>query len=96
MKLKCVGGLYDGKIVDSRDAKYAGERVRISVKRRCDIINSIEEFNKLPESITYQYVFYKIEKFNFKNPDYELTFLIPVDWTMPEAIQHLLASHHGI
>lgn len=96
MKLKCVGGLCDGKIVDSRDAKYAGDSVRVALERCYNVVDFIEEFDKLPESISYLYTYYKIEKFYFKNPNYELTFLIPVDWTIPEAIQHLLASHHGI
>lgn len=96
MKLKCIGGLSDGEIIDDANARYVGDTVRVPLKRYYNIVNFLEELSKIPENISNPYAFYRVEEFNFKNPDYRLTFLIPINWTLPEAIKHLLASHHGI
>jgi len=94
MKLKCIGGRCDGQIIEVDYDYRKGDIIRVPNKFVFSVENIIT--NQPPSYISDPYSFYKIEEFNFKNPDLDFKFLIPEKWNITEAVRYLLASHHGL
>lgn len=90
MKLKCIGGFCDGRLVHVEDYfMREGEYVR--VPKPILSVRIEASFDEIPEEIEVCYLIYKVATFCFKSGDY-YWFLIPENWTNKEAMLHQFAK----
>lgn len=96
MKLKCIGGIADGQLVDVDEYLKTGDLIRVSAKVTFTISNfeqDLEDFRygKSPESMTVPYYMYRICYIAGSFRDgrkQKLEYLCPENWHEWEAILH--------
>jgi hypothetical protein len=96
MKLKCIGGNSNGKIVDVADYYREHDQIQVYCTVEFKIIEFEEELKayregKLPEAMINPVDFYKIAYFYFSKHSV-VKFLIPMHWKVEDAIRHMLGA----
>lgn len=94
MKLKCIGGEFDGQIKYIEDYYKIGNTIRFARPQEFKLDTSSFEVdlrayreNRTPDYVTVKYSFYTIDCFHFSKDDV-YKFLRPSDWTNKQAIQY--------
>lgn len=96
MKLKCIGGMANGKIIDVESHYRENDIVRVDATVEFKIIDfdiAINAFRegRMPESITVPFYSYKISSIHF-NKERKVLFLIPAKWSNEEAVCYVLGA----
>lgn len=96
MKLKCIGGLANGQIVEVESYYREHDLVNVPAKITFEIDNFEEDLlafreNRVPESMSNPYYFYKVAVFHFEHKE-QLKFLIPVDMSIKNALCFVLGA----
>ncbi|MDE2031364.1 MAG: hypothetical protein KGI58_03865 [Patescibacteria group bacterium] len=81
MKLKCIGGECDGKIMNVDYWYRTGDHVRVQKVPDYVITDYVEDL----KSMTVEFYLYKIACLHFSKDD-KMQFLIPHDWSDKQAI----------
>lgn len=86
MKLKCIGGEFDGKWKDvSPDLSNIGNTVRFYKLPKAVVNYNLRD--PVEEAITMQIYYYTVDCFHFSKDDV-YKFLRPSEWTNKQAILH--------
>lgn len=100
MKLKCIGGLADGKMVDVPDDFKDYDYVRVPLTIEFTLSNFEEELvaflkNETPKSVSMRYAIYKIHSLHNINNNHKSTikFLVPEKWDYWESLLYLFTAH---
>lgn len=96
MKVKCVGGICDGYTISIDGRYHKDDYVKVPIKVTFDLNDLYLHPYKMPDVSQAKYAYYKIVELQYKNPDYLLTFLTPPEWSIPQALAHLIGFHHGV
>lgn len=96
MKMKCIGGLANGRVIEVES--YYGEHDIVRVNSTIDFkIDNFEESllafreGRTPESMVVPYLYYKIATI-YTSKHHKLNFLIPEKWSTEEALQYQLGA----
>lgn len=95
-KLKCIGGLANGKVQKIDDCYREHDTVRIMATIEFNLPTFEEDLNayrkgKIPEYMVIPYHFYKVAELHFIDKT-KLRFLIPVDETVKNALCFVLGA----
>lgn len=96
MKLKCIGGNSNGKIVEVADYYREHDQVPVYCTVEFKIVDFEEELNtfrqgKTPDNMTNPIDFYKIAYFYFSKHSI-VKFLIPMHWKNEDAVRYALGA----
>lgn len=89
MKLKCIGGVFDGEWHYASDECKFGDSVRIANKPKSyDASVTYFPFTKeAMKAVTVDYIIYQIDCFHFSKDDIRY-FLKPEGWTNKQALEY--------
>lgn len=95
-KLKCIGGLANGKIQEIDDHYREHDQIRVIATIEFNLPTFEEDLKayregKIPESMIIPYHFYKVAELHFSDKT-KLRFLIPVDETIKNALCFVLGA----
>jgi len=95
-KLKCIGGLANGKIQEIESHYREHDQVQVIATVEFDLPNFEEDLKayregKTPDRMTIFYHLYKVAELHFPDKT-KLRFLIPVDETVKNALCFVLGA----
>jgi hypothetical protein len=95
-KLKCIGGLMNGKIQEIDDYYREHDQIPVIGTVEFNLPNFEEDLqafreNRTPESMAIPYHYYKVAEFHFIDKT-KLRFLIPIDKTVKNALCFVLGA----
>lgn len=95
-KLKCIGGLANGKIIEVENHYREHDQVQVSATVEFNLPTFEEDLEafrsgKTPDYITIPYHYYKVAELHFPDKT-KLKFLIPVDETVKNALCFVLGA----
>lgn len=99
MKIKCIGGLANGEIIDVSYKIREGDQIRVPAKIIFEISNFEEELiafreNKTPRSVVVPYYYYQVACIHWKDEynESEIYFLHPIKWNKFEALAYIIGT----
>lgn len=92
MKLKCIGGECDGKIIEVADYFVRHDSVRVSgsIEFKLDTFEEdLKAFRegRVSKHSIMEYYIYRIEEFHFSEGK-PIKFLIPEKWSVRDAVRY--------
>jgi hypothetical protein len=95
-KLKCIGGLANGKIIEVANYYREHDQIRVMATIEFNLPTFEEDLNayregRTPDYMVIPYHFYKVAELQFLDKT-KLRFLIPVDETVKNALCFVLGA----
>lgn len=98
MKMKCIGGLANGQIVEVEHGSYReGDQVRVPVKITREVVSFHVDLESIMNEVstTIPYDYYKVCAIHWRdNTNYKrsIFYLCPIKWDKFEALAYVIGA----
>ena len=98
MKMKCIGGLSNGQIIDVDHGQYREhDQIRVPVNVTYEVLTFQQDLQKLMDdtALLNPYDYYKVCCFSWQDKskaERKLFFLCPIGWTQFEALASVIGA----